>query len=69
MPNVMVLTRTQLDPMKCGNPTCDCPGPLVLMANCCATGLMEVEYDWATGHLTIRCALCSLRVATIAVAS
>lgn len=68
MPPRVTLTRKDLDPMKCGIPGCECPGPLVFTSRCHASGTVTVEYDWRTGLLAITCALCLKHMCTIRVA-
>jgi len=63
-----VLSRRELDPMKCGSPGCECPGPLILNARCHPRRPVEASYDWTTGLLTVRCVTCQRLVCRIAVA-
>lgn len=64
-----VLSRRELDPMKCGTPGCDCPGPLILNSRCHRGRPIEASYDWTTGLLTMRCAKCAAHICSVAVAS
>jgi len=63
-----ILSRRELDPMKCGTPGCECPGPLVLNSRCHRGRPIEFTYDWTTGLLTGRCTKCQRLVCHIAVA-
>lgn len=63
-----VVTRRDLDPLKCGTKGCGCAGPLFLTPKCHPNHALTVEYDWTTGRLRIACATCELHVCTIAVA-
>jgi hypothetical protein len=67
-PDALVLTRKELDPLKCGTRGCLCSKPWAIVSRCCAASLVRAEYDWLTGRLELRCAVCSLMVCTIAVA-
>jgi hypothetical protein len=63
-----MLSRRELDPMKCGNPKCNCPGPLIVSPRCHPSRPVFAEYDWTTGCLTMRCSKCAQLVCRIAVA-
>lgn len=63
-----VLSRRELDPMKCGTPGCDCPGALILNSKCHRGRPIEVTYDWMTGLLTMRCSKCQAHICHVAVA-
>lgn len=64
-----VVSRRELDPLRCGRPGCDCPGPLVLTSRCHPRRPVIISYDWTTGLLTVRCARCEAWIADIAVAA
>jgi len=64
----MTVSRAELDPMKCGTPGCDCPGPLILCGRCHPGRPTLASYDWTTGLLTLACAKCRKVITRIAVA-
>jgi hypothetical protein len=65
-----ILTRLDLDPMRCDRPGCahlDHPHGLALHARCHESAPLQVWY--ADGVITVLCAGCKTLVAKIAVAS
>ena len=61
-----ILGRETLDAMRCGNPECDCDGPLHLAARCHPQAKLDVSYH--DGVLTVACKSCDKLVTQIAVA-
>ena len=62
------LSRTELDPMRCGEDGCECAGPLILSPVCHIGEPVRVSYDWTTGLLTATCAECRRFIVSILVA-
>lgn len=63
-----MLTRRDLDAMRCSKPGCECGGALVLRSRCHPRAATWATYNQAIGGLVITCCLCGARITTIAVA-
>lgn len=64
----IAMSRTELDPLRCGAPGCECDGPLTLSPACHRGEPVWATYDWTSGLLTMTCSICAQFVASIAVA-
>lgn len=64
----MILTRQELDKLKCGNPECTAPNckTLYLHSRCHPEAPLDVKYT--EGVLTFNCIECEALVVEIAVA-
>lgn len=63
-----ILTRKEMDGMKCMVPGCMCGGIVVIHSQCHITEPTWVNYDPACGCITIKCAKCDKVITKIKVA-